>query len=101
MSPDEYEVFSKQDEAKIEKLEQQIESLSKRNAELEKEIPPRDLVWITREELKSFEGIIELAKAHLSFDRGQYIYDKEAGNLVCRNQNTVALLEALSQLGKE
>ena len=44
------------------------------------------------------EKLAGAAKKHISFNSAQYIHDKECGNLVDRNPDTVALLEALQNL---
>jgi len=46
------------------------------------------------------EKVTEAAKAHINFDLHEYIHDKEVGNLVNRHPATVALLEALMELGE-
>lgn len=59
--------------------------------------------WYAKElkaRVVELEKVVDAAKKNMSFDAGQYIYDKECGNLVDRNPDTLALLESLYNLNQ-
>lgn len=83
--------------------------LAKESADLKAQIEQKDSAFrvLHRTAMKIdarnalLEKVVDAAKKNMSFDAGQYIYNKECGNLVDRNPDTLALLESLYNLNQQ